>query len=94
MLGLGVHAPVADPNPARSEHPRRGRRGQNWRAIDAPVEDAPGFVESFEREDMVWHGESMAPPPATSRTFARLSVDDRAAILGSPEGALQLGPWR
>jgi hypothetical protein len=29
--------------------------------IDASVEDAAGFVKSFERDDVVGHAESMAP---------------------------------
>ena len=61
VLGLGIDAAVAHVDASRGEHSRRRRGGQNRRAIDAPLEHGAGFVESFERDDMVGHGESMAP---------------------------------
>jgi hypothetical protein len=68
VLRLGVDPAVGDTKTARRQHPRRRRRGENGRAIDAPVQNAAGFMESFERDDMVGHGGNMARPEQIDAT--------------------------
>ncbi len=89
MLRLGVDPPVGDLDAARRQHARRGRGRQNGRAIDAAGDDAAGFVEAFERDDVVGHGESMAPKsrwnPEPSRGIDTGRGNDRRRSAGERE---------